>query len=182
MVPVPIKVVPSAVNTLLPAFLQFLEAVGECLFRNGCELHRRSRLNSLDILMIQDSSSAMILLTNVESFCASCNKSTHNEARTSFWSWVNACGTSLALSFFYPSPPAVFGGRSTYWYSGHQLTCALQQYGLPVPCLWCEPQCLCSGNSKAGLILCHPPPTPCPAYLAFISHFLHFIIFFAIFA
>jgi hypothetical protein len=47
MAPVPFKVVPTAVNTLLPAFLQVLEAAGECLFRNGCELHRRS----LDILM-----------------------------------------------------------------------------------------------------------------------------------
>jgi hypothetical protein len=35
----------------LPAFLQVLKAAGECLFRNACELHRRSRLNSLDILM-----------------------------------------------------------------------------------------------------------------------------------
>jgi hypothetical protein len=51
MVPVPFKVVPTAVNTLLHAFLQVLEAVGGCLFRNGCELHRHSRLNGLDILM-----------------------------------------------------------------------------------------------------------------------------------
>jgi hypothetical protein len=34
--------------TLLPAFLQVLKSAGECLFRNACELHRRSRLNSLD--------------------------------------------------------------------------------------------------------------------------------------
>jgi hypothetical protein len=47
MVPVPFKVVPTAVSTLLPAFLQILEATGECLFWNGCELYRRS----LDILM-----------------------------------------------------------------------------------------------------------------------------------
>jgi hypothetical protein len=47
MVPVFFKVAPSAVNTLLPAFLQVLEAASEYLFRNGCELHRRS----LDILM-----------------------------------------------------------------------------------------------------------------------------------
>jgi hypothetical protein len=48
MLPVPLEVVPSAVNTLLPAFLQDLKAAGECLFQNACELHRRSRLNSLD--------------------------------------------------------------------------------------------------------------------------------------
>jgi hypothetical protein len=48
MLPVPFEVVHSAVNTLLPAFLQVLKAAGECLFRNACELHRRSRLNSLD--------------------------------------------------------------------------------------------------------------------------------------
>jgi hypothetical protein len=48
MVPVPFEVVPSAVNTLLPAFLQVLKAACECLFRNACELHRRSRFNSLD--------------------------------------------------------------------------------------------------------------------------------------
>jgi hypothetical protein len=65
MLPIPFEVVPSAVNTLLPAFLQVLKAAGECLFWNDCELHRRSRLNSLDILMS-------------------------------------------------PSPPAEFGGRSTY--------------------------------------------------------------------
>jgi hypothetical protein len=43
VLPVPVEVVPSAVNTLLPAFLQVLKAAGECLFRNSCELHRRSR-------------------------------------------------------------------------------------------------------------------------------------------
>jgi hypothetical protein len=48
MFPIPFEVVPSAVNTLLPAFLQVLKAAGECLFRNTCELHRRSRLNNLD--------------------------------------------------------------------------------------------------------------------------------------
>jgi hypothetical protein len=32
----------------LPAFLQVLKTAGECLFRNACEFHRRSRLNSLD--------------------------------------------------------------------------------------------------------------------------------------
>jgi hypothetical protein len=48
MLPVPLEVVPSAVTALLPAFLQVLKAAGECLFRNACELHRRSRLNSLD--------------------------------------------------------------------------------------------------------------------------------------
>jgi hypothetical protein len=51
MLPVPFEVVPSAVKTLLSAFLQVLKATGECLFRNACELHLRSRLNSLDILM-----------------------------------------------------------------------------------------------------------------------------------
>jgi hypothetical protein len=51
MFPVPFEIVPSAVNKLLPAFLQVLKAAGECLFRNACELHRRNRLNSLDILM-----------------------------------------------------------------------------------------------------------------------------------
>jgi hypothetical protein len=51
MLPVPFEVVPSAVNTLLPAFMQVLKADGECLFRNACELHRRSRFNNLDILM-----------------------------------------------------------------------------------------------------------------------------------
>jgi hypothetical protein len=44
MLPVPFEVVPSAVSTLLPAFLQVLKAASECLFRNACELHRRSRL------------------------------------------------------------------------------------------------------------------------------------------
>jgi hypothetical protein len=48
MLPVPFKAVPSTVNTMLPAFLQVLKAAGECLFRNACELHHRSRLNSLD--------------------------------------------------------------------------------------------------------------------------------------
>jgi hypothetical protein len=48
MLPVPFEVVPSAINTLLPAFLQVLKAAGECLFRNACELHHRSHLNSLD--------------------------------------------------------------------------------------------------------------------------------------
>jgi hypothetical protein len=47
MLPVPFEVVPSAVSTLLPAFLQVLKAPGECLFRNACELHRRSRLTSI---------------------------------------------------------------------------------------------------------------------------------------
>jgi len=51
MLSVPFEVVHSAVNTLLPAFLQVLKAAGECLFRNVCDLHRRSRLNSLEILM-----------------------------------------------------------------------------------------------------------------------------------
>jgi hypothetical protein len=45
---VPFEVVSSAVNTLLPAFLQVLKATGECLVRNARELQRRSRLNSLD--------------------------------------------------------------------------------------------------------------------------------------
>jgi hypothetical protein len=48
MLPVRFEVVPSAVSTLLSAFLQVLKTAGECLFRNACELHRRSRLNSLD--------------------------------------------------------------------------------------------------------------------------------------
>jgi hypothetical protein len=48
MLSVPFEVVPSAVNTLLPAFLQVLKAAGEFLFRNACEFHRRSLLNSLD--------------------------------------------------------------------------------------------------------------------------------------
>jgi hypothetical protein len=48
MLPVPCEVVSSAVNTLLPAFLQVLKAAGECLFRNTCEPHRRRRLNNLD--------------------------------------------------------------------------------------------------------------------------------------
>jgi hypothetical protein len=51
MLPVPFEADPSTVNTLLPAFLQLLKAVDECLFRNACKLHRRSRLNSLDIVM-----------------------------------------------------------------------------------------------------------------------------------
>ena len=51
MLPVPFEVVPSAVNALLPAFLQVLKAADECLFRNARELHRRSRLIRLDILM-----------------------------------------------------------------------------------------------------------------------------------
>jgi len=55
MLPVPFEVVPSAVITLLPAFLQVLKAAGECLFRNVCELHRRSRLNSLDIRLPKSS-------------------------------------------------------------------------------------------------------------------------------
>jgi hypothetical protein len=50
MLPVHFEVVPSAVNALLLAFLQVLKAVGECLFRNACEIHRRSRLNSLGVL------------------------------------------------------------------------------------------------------------------------------------
>jgi hypothetical protein len=50
MLPVPFEIVPPppAVNALFPAFLQVLKAAGECLFRNACELHRRSRLNSID--------------------------------------------------------------------------------------------------------------------------------------
>jgi hypothetical protein len=51
MLPAPFEVVPSAVNTLMPAFLQVLKVAGEFLFRNARELYRRSRLNSLDILM-----------------------------------------------------------------------------------------------------------------------------------
>jgi hypothetical protein len=51
MLPVHFEVVPSAVNAPLPAFLQVLKAAGECLFRNACEFHRRSRVNNLDILM-----------------------------------------------------------------------------------------------------------------------------------
>jgi hypothetical protein len=47
MLPVPFEVVSSAINTLLPAFLQVLKAAGECLFQNACELHRRSRLASI---------------------------------------------------------------------------------------------------------------------------------------
>jgi hypothetical protein len=47
MLPAPFEVVPSAANTLLPAFLQVLKADGECLFRNACELYRRSRLASI---------------------------------------------------------------------------------------------------------------------------------------
>jgi len=53
MLPVPFEVAPSAVNTLLPAFLQILKAASEYIFRNVCELHRRSRLNSLDIRLPQ---------------------------------------------------------------------------------------------------------------------------------
>lgn len=49
-----------------------------------------------------DGSSAMILLANVESFSASCKKSAQIETHTSFWSWVSACGTTLALSFCLP--------------------------------------------------------------------------------
>ena len=49
MHPVPFEVVPSAVNTLSSGFLQVLKAAGEFFFRNACKLHRRSRLNSLDI-------------------------------------------------------------------------------------------------------------------------------------
>jgi len=56
MLPVHFEVVPSAVNTLLPAFLQVLKAAGECRFQNVCELHRRSRLNSLDIRLPKSSS------------------------------------------------------------------------------------------------------------------------------
>jgi hypothetical protein len=48
MLPVPYVVITSAVNTLLPAFLQILKAGSERLFRNACEVHCRSRLNSLD--------------------------------------------------------------------------------------------------------------------------------------
>jgi hypothetical protein len=48
MLRVPFEVVPSAVNTLLRAFLQVLKAAGECLFRNAYELHRLIRLNNLD--------------------------------------------------------------------------------------------------------------------------------------
>ena len=248
MLPFSFEVVPSAVNTLLPAFLQVLKAAGEYLFQNACELHRRSRLNSLDILRSppfslffsrgnrkklhgersgeyggcgstvtlclvrnletlravcglalscnvqmltgqdydvevphacaqvrrckllgwlfalagqirdeqypwrrkttiiivfvvngccltffdggvpvdchsalcllvwgsywkhHDSSSAMILLTNVALFCASCNKSAQIEAHTSFWSWVSACGTSLAVSFRLPK-----SSRRIWW-------------------------------------------------------------------
>jgi hypothetical protein len=44
MLPVPFEAVPSAVNTLLPAFLQVLKVAGECLFRSARELHRRLEL------------------------------------------------------------------------------------------------------------------------------------------
>jgi len=50
MLPVPSEVVPSAVSTLLPPFLQVVKAAGDCLFRNACEL-RRNGLNNLDIFM-----------------------------------------------------------------------------------------------------------------------------------
>jgi hypothetical protein len=56
MLPVPFEGVSSAVNALLPAFLQVLKAADECLFRSACELYRRSRLNSLDIPMSPSSS------------------------------------------------------------------------------------------------------------------------------
>jgi hypothetical protein len=46
------EVVPSAVNTLLPAILLVLKAAGEFLFLNACKLHRRRRLNSLNILSL----------------------------------------------------------------------------------------------------------------------------------
>jgi len=55
MLSVPFEVVSSAVNTLLPAFLQVLKAASEYLFRNVCELHRRSRLKSLDIRLPKSS-------------------------------------------------------------------------------------------------------------------------------
>ena len=57
-----------------------------------------------------DSSSAMILLTNMASFCVLCNKSAQIEARTSFWFWVSACGTSLVLSFHLPK-----SSRRIWW-------------------------------------------------------------------
>jgi hypothetical protein len=47
MLPFYFEVVPSAVNTLLPVFLQVLKADGECLVRNACELYRRSRLAAI---------------------------------------------------------------------------------------------------------------------------------------
>ena len=49
-------------------------------------------------------------LMNVASFCASCNKAAQIEARTSFWSWVSACGSSLALSFRLPK-----SSRRIWW-------------------------------------------------------------------
>jgi hypothetical protein len=60
MLPFPLEVVPTAVNTLLSAFVQVLKAAGESLFRNACELHRRSLLNSLDILMSLDRKSTRL--------------------------------------------------------------------------------------------------------------------------
>jgi hypothetical protein len=38
--------------------------------------------------------------------------------------WVHV-GLAWHWVFIYPSPLSEFGGRSTYWYSGHQLTWAL---------------------------------------------------------
>jgi hypothetical protein len=52
----------------------------------------------------------MILLMNVESFCALCNRSAQTEVHTSFWPWVHACRTSLALSFRLPK-----SSRRIWW-------------------------------------------------------------------
>jgi hypothetical protein len=66
----------------------------------------------------------LILLTNVASFCALCNKAAQTEALTSFWSWVSACGTSLVLSFRLPK-----SSRRIWWQvdllTWHQPTCTL---------------------------------------------------------
>jgi hypothetical protein len=53
MLPVPFEVVPSAVNALLPAFLQALKGGGECLYQNTYELHRRSCLRGLKSRTLQ---------------------------------------------------------------------------------------------------------------------------------
>jgi hypothetical protein len=107
MLPVLFEVGPSAVNTLLPAFLQVLKAAGECLFRNACELHRRSHLNSLD-------SSVPVLLAF---FSVVETKKLHGER-----SWeYGGCGSTVTLCLvrnletLFKSDVHSFNSKNRHW-------------------------------------------------------------------
>jgi hypothetical protein len=108
MLSVPFEIVSSAVNTLLPAFLQVLEVAGECLFRNACELHRRSRLNSLD-------SHVAVLLASFS--VVETEKKSHGERSEEF----GGCGSTVTLCLvrnletLFKSDVLSFNSENRHW-------------------------------------------------------------------